>query len=135
MSRNNVVRNILQQAIERMAMVSDKLELWTVISMLPDSASLEPLVSTRDSKTVSLDLGPLLRNTWTMLNSDHMVVITAADTVGKIPYASIYCIATSGQLAQMLEWTRHTDNEEDTAYVNLVTPEHDMPEHLLLPQR
>lgn len=135
MLRNNVVRNILQQAIERMEKLSDKLELWIVVSMLPDSSSLEPLVSTRDSKTIAIELGPLLRNTWTMLNSDHMVVITAADTVGKIPYDSIYCIATTGHLAQMLEWTRHTDNEEDTAYVNLVTPEHDMPEHLLLPQR
>lgn len=130
MSRNYAVKNTIEEAIKCMEMVEDKLELWTVVSMIPDSANLEPLASTRDDKTVSLDLGIRTRNLFTELNEDHLAITFEDNIVGKIPYDAIYCIATSGSLADTLEWYRHKADGEDVAFLNFVTPAHDMPEYL-----
>lgn len=126
MSRNYAVKNILQDAFERMEMLSDLLDIWIVVKLAPEAAMLKVFMPDPDEATISVALSAATRNARTVLNDDHMVVTVADGTVGKIPYDGIYCLATTGTLASVLEWNRHTDDDEDVAYVNLVTPGHDM---------
>jgi hypothetical protein len=141
MLRNVLVKQVIVDAIARMEMVSDSLDLWIVIAMAPEVVPLvaEALDPERNSeavvmalgdvksRTMSLGLGPLTRNTRTVANDDHLSVTLPEGKVVNIPYAAIYCTATTGSLADTLVWHRSTELGQDIAYLDMVEPEHGSP--------
>lgn len=127
MSRDYAIKYHLEEAIKRMEMVSDQLDLWIVVAMAPE---VLPLIATSldpEAKTMSLALGAITRNARTVLNEDHIAVTFPDGKVVNVPYAAIYCAATPGSLADTLGWTRSTELAQDIAYLDMVEPMHNIP--------
>lgn len=127
MSRDEAVKQHLGEAIERMEMIADPLDLWIVISMAPEVSPLIAKSLDPEAKTMALALGAITRNTRTVLNEDHVAVTFPEGKVVNVPYAAIYCAATAGSLADMLGWVRSTELSQDIAYLDMVEPEHNIP--------
>lgn len=125
--RNIAIRVMLEKAFDVLEMIKDPLELWCVAELAPEvRSSLPP----SDEKLVSIELGPLTRNTRIELYPDHLKVALSADTPKvKLPYAAIYCMVTSCDLAQDLNWLRGDTEGRDVAYVNLVEGFHGIPKY------
>ncbi|ABY63175.1 hypothetical protein ST201phi2-1p349 [Pseudomonas phage 201phi2-1] len=125
--RNIEVRAIIEKAFEVLQMIKDPLELWCIVDLAPEVRGAIPPTT---EKLVSIELGPLTRNTRTTLHPDHLMVSLSADTPKvKLPYSAIYCMATSSDLAQDLNWMQGTSEGRDLAYVDLVQPYHGIPKY------
>jgi hypothetical protein len=125
MSRDEAVKQHLGEAIERMEMIADPLDLWITVALAPEVLPL--ITGAEGADVMSLALGSITRNTRTVLNEDHVAVTFPEGKVVNVPYAAIYCAATAGSLADMLGWVRSTELSQDIAYLDMVEPEHNIP--------
>ena len=118
---------MLEKAFEVMEMIKDPLELWCIVELAPEVRDAIPPTT---EKLMSIELGPLTRNTRVELRPDHLrVALSEGAPKVKLPYTAIYCIVTTGDLAQDLNWMRGTSEGRDLAHVNLVEGFHGIPKH------
>lgn len=126
MSRDYAIRNILTEAIDRMEMLVDPIELWVIVALAPE---LGYVLEDKDVETISIELGQYTRNERTELLQDRMIMNTPTNGKSIIPYDAIYCMVTEGIYAGMLDWQKTTEGGKDLAYVNLVMPDHGIPKY------
>lgn len=127
MSRDYAIRYHLGEAIDRMEMVSDPLDLWITVALAPEVAPLVATSNDPEAEVMSLALGAITRNTRTVLHEDHVTLTFPEGNVVNVPYAAIYRVATTGSLADTLDWLRSTEHGYDLAYLDIIeTEDHDI---------
>lgn len=122
------VKRNLDIAYEMLKDTTDSVELWVATGMCPDALLLDehpPNVT----NAVSIRLGPITRQSRSIVGEDDITITNKEGITVVIPYSAIYCLAAPAEYSRMMGWNLHVPDPSDEdqrsyAFVNLETEQH-----------